>query len=215
MAPQVLAVSPDEPREDRLRRAVEVLGEDGVVALPTETFYGLAADAFRNEAVARLNRLKRKADDAPVLLLLADVSQAALVARDVPEQFSKMAEMFWPGPLTLVVPASADVPREITGNTRTVGIRVPGLALPRRIAELLGRPITGVSANLHREPPCRTAEDVVRIFSEGVDLVLDGGPAPGGAPSTILDLTGKRPSVLRHGTVPVSALAAFLPDLAE
>ena len=213
MTPRIVAVSPEEPREDRLRQGVEVLRAGGVIALPTETFYGLAADAFHREAVGRLNKLKKKAEDAPILLLLADVSQAALVGRDLPAAFSRMAQTFWPGPLTLVVPAAADVPREISGGRGSVGIRVPGLALPRRLASLLGRPITGISANLHREPPCRTAEEVVRTFESGVDLVLDGGPAPGGAPSTILDLTGPRPKVLRHGIVPDSALAAFLPEL--
>ncbi len=213
MAPLIVAVSPEQPREDRVRRAVETLRAGGVAALPTETFYGLAADAFHREAVARLNALKGKAEDEPILLLLADASQVPLVAGDLPPAFSKMAEVFWPGPLTLVVPARGDLPREVTGGRGTVGIRVPGLALPRRVAEMLGRPITGISANLHREPPCRTAEEVVRAFERGVDLILDGGPATGGAPSTILDLTGLRPKVLRHGIVPDQALAVFLPDL--
>ena len=213
MSPLIIAVSPHEPREDRVRRAAETLRGGGVAALPTETFYGLAADAFHREAVGRLNRLKGKAEDEPILLLLADVSQVPLVARDLPGAFSKMAGVFWPGHLTLVVPAAEDLPREVTGGRGTVGIRVPGLALPRRVAEMLGRPVTGVSANLHREPPCRTAQEVVRAFEQGVDLVLDGGPATGGAPSTILDLTGPRPRVLRHGIVPDQALAVFLPDL--
>jgi L-threonylcarbamoyladenylate synthase len=121
--------------------------------------------------------------------------------------------MFWPGPLTLVVPASPGVCDEITGGLGTVAVRVPGLALPRRLARELGRPITGVSANLVGHPPCRTAADVARVFPEGVDLILDGGPTPGGAPSTILDLTTDRPTLLREGILPRSALATYLPDL--
>jgi L-threonylcarbamoyladenylate synthase len=94
-----------------------------------------------------------------------------------------------------------------------VAVRVPGLALPRHLARALGRPITGVSANLHQQRPCRTAADVAGIFPEGVAVILDGGPTQGGAPSTIVDLTGERPSVLREGILPSSSLAPFLPDL--
>ena len=215
MRSRVLAVSPEHPREDRLREAVDVLHAGGVLAIPTETFYGLAVDAFHREAVRRLNRLKGKAEDAPILLLLADAAQVPQVARDLPVEFSKMAEMFWPGPLTIVVPAAPDLPDEVTGGRGTVGIRVPGLSLPRQIAARLGRPITGISANLHGRPACRTAQEVVRAFEEGVEMVLDGGPTAGGKPSTILDLTGPAPRVLRQGTVPLSALKPFLADLVE
>lgn len=212
IAPRVVAVSPDEPRSDRLRAAVETIRAGGIVAIPTETFYGLATDAFRPDALVRLNRIKGKADDAPILLLLADRGQVELVARDLPPAFSSLAERFWPGPLTMVVRASADVPEEISGGRGTVGIRVPGLALPRLIAAELGRPVTGVSANHHGTPPCRAAEEVLRSLPDGVDLVVDGGPCPGGAPSTILDLSSGRPRILRQGIVPVSALEPFLDE---
>jgi len=213
MPPSIIAVSPSEPREDRLQQAAAVLKAGGIAALPTETFYGLAADVFHVEALKRLNRLKKKADDSPILLLLADVTQLALVADAVPLAAEELAGRFWPGPLTMVVPASKDLPREVSGGRGTVGVRVPGMELPRRLAAVLERPITGVSANLHRDPPARTAEDVVRIFDDQIDLVLDGGEAPGGAPSTILDLTVARPCLLRAGAVPLSALRPFLSGL--
>jgi len=196
-----------------MAQAVAAIEHGGVVALPTETFYGLAADAFNERAVERVADLKSTPADSPVLLLIADPAQADTVADSLPDKFRELTELFWPGPLTLVVPASARVPRRVTAGTGTVAVRVPGLALPRRIARALGRPITGPSANLHGLPPCRTAVEVVEMFGEELDMVLDGGPTPGGKPSTILDLSGPEPRVLRDGLLPVSSLSPFLPEL--
>jgi L-threonylcarbamoyladenylate synthase len=210
MPPKVIAVDPTQPPVERLSDAVTALESGGVVALPTETFYGLAADAFDPVAMGRVNRLKRKPADAPVLLLLADAAQAEQVSDRLPDEFVPLAEKFWPGPLTLVVPAAPEVPEEVTGSRGTVAVRVPGLALPRRLAGILGRPLSGPSANRTGEPPCSTAPCVARTFPEGLAVILDGGPSAGGAPSTILDLSGERPRVLREGLLPLSALRPFL-----
>jgi tRNA threonylcarbamoyl adenosine modification protein (Sua5/YciO/YrdC/YwlC family) len=136
-----------------------------------------------------------------------------MVADRVPERFRELTALFWPGPLTLVVPASARVPVEVTGGRGTVAVRVPGLALPRRLAAALGRPVTGTSANLHGQPPCRTALEVAAAFGDQLDLVLDGGPTAAGKPSTILDLTGDEPRILREGLLPASSLQPYLPEL--
>lgn len=207
---RVLAVNPAAPRDDKLTEAVDVLGTGGVVALPTETFYGLAADAFCASAIRRVNALKGKTAGDPVLLLLADRSQAAQVTDRVPDLFDRLAARFWPGPLTLVVPAADRVPREVTGGGATVAVRVPGLALPRRLAAALGRPVSGVSANRTTHTPCRTAGEVARAFADGLEMILDGGPAHGGAPSTILDLCTSPPRLIRDGLLPLSALRPFL-----
>jgi len=210
LAQPVLHVDPDQPRPDRLERVRDVLLDGGVVALPTETFYGLAVDAMNPRAVARINRLKGKPVDAPVLLLAADRDQAMQLAVAPPPVFERLAASFWPGPLTLVVRAAASLPREIGGGRGTVGLRVPGLALPRALASALGRPLSGVSANRHGAPPCRTAAEVLRALPAGLDLLLDGGPTPGGAPSTVVDLTVSPPRILRPGSVPASALLPWL-----
>ena len=207
---RVLPVDPASPSDDRLARAVEVLSRGGLVALPTETFYGIAADAFQSEALARVNRLKGKAANEPVLLLVADVAQAGPLCDSLPPLFEPLTGRFWPGPLTLVVPASSRLPREATGGRGTVALRMPGLALPRRLAAALGRPLSGVSANRSGQPPCRSAGEVAEAFPEGLELILDGGAAPGGAPSTIVDLTRDPPRVLREGLLPLTALAGFL-----
>ena len=196
-----------------MAEAVSAIQAGGVAALPTETFYALSVDAFNAEAVERMIELKRAPERSPVLLLIADPGQVETVAERVPEKFHELTELFWPGPLTLVVPAAAHVPARVTAGTGTVAVRVPGLTLPRRVARALGRPITGPSANLHGHPPCRTALEVVNVFGEALDLVLDGGATSGGKPSTILDLSGPEPRVLREGILPVSSLEPFLPEL--
>lgn len=209
---QVVTINTDAPPADRLDLALEVLRKGRAVALPTETFYGVAVDCFSVEALQRVNRIKGKAVDSPILLLLADAAQAAQVAQDLPERFHALAACFWPGPLTLVVPAGPAVPREVGGGRGTVALRVPGLALPRRLAAALGRPISGVSANRTGASPCRTAAEVARAFAQcdEIDMLLDGGPTAGVAPSTIVDLTGSVPRLLREGQLPASALRRFL-----
>ncbi|MBZ5640543.1 MAG: threonylcarbamoyl-AMP synthase [Acidobacteriia bacterium] len=213
MPTRILTLNPEEPRADRLLPALEDLRAGRIVSLPTETFYGLSVDPFDTGACARVNDLKKKPRGSPMLLLLSGPEQIERVAGSLPESFGSLTGMFWPGPLSLVVPAGPALPQEVTGGLGTVGVRVPGLALPRLLAAAFGRPITGVSANLMGHPPCRTAAEVAEVFPEGVSTILDGGPSTGGAPSTVLDLTGPFPRVLREGAIPVSALRPFLSDL--
>jgi len=210
---QVIPVNPREPKPARIEAAGEVLRAGGVVALPTETFYGLAVDSSKDRAVAQLNRLKVKDDDSPVLLLAADMAQVERVSRSQPPSFALLARAFWPGPLTLVLPAAAGLSSQITGGRGTVAVRIPGIALPRMLAEVLGNPITGVSANLHGRRSPRTAREVAESLPEGIDLLLDGGPTPGGRPSTLVDLTGPEPRILRLGIVRETALRNLVPGL--
>jgi L-threonylcarbamoyladenylate synthase len=213
MRARVLHVDPTSPREARLRAAAEVLEAGEIVALPTETFYGLAVDPFRPAALRRLNDLKRKPADSPALLLASSREQVRQVAGELSETFHTLAAAFWPGPLTLVVRASDGLPPEVSGGRGTIAVRVPGLSLPRELAATLGRPITGVSANLSGELPCRTPAEVARVLGEGLAMILDGGPAPGGAASTVLDLSEGTPRILRAGAVPVHALKPFVPEI--
>jgi L-threonylcarbamoyladenylate synthase len=201
------------PREERLDDAVGTLLSSGIVALPTETFYGLAVDSGDGAALRKLNRLKKKEEGSPILLLAASREQAEETAASMPAFYEGLARSFWPGPLTLVIPAASSLPPEVSGGRGTVAIRVPGLALPRALARALGRPVTGISANIHGEPPCRSAGEVAAAFSSGIDMILDGGTTQGGAPSTIIDLTGERPRLLREGVLPSFSLRPFLPDL--
>jgi len=207
---RVVAINPADPRADRVADACTVLRRGGVVALPTETLYGLSTDALNPDAVSRLNPLKQKADGEPVLLLLANRGQVDLVACELPSVFDTLAHTFWPGPLTLVVKAATSLAPQITGGRGSVALRVPGLALPRRLAAELGGPITGVSANLHGRPAARNAAEVARSFPMGLDLILDGGTTFAGVASTIIDLTGDRPLLIRKGVVSLRSLEPFL-----
>ena len=210
---QVISVNPREPKPARLAAAGEALRAGGVVALPTETFYGLAVDSSQDDAVEQLNRLKAKDSASPVLLLAADMAQVERVSATLPASFTQLARAFWPGPLTLVLPAARGLSSRITGGRETVAVRVPGIALARMLAAELGNPITGVSANLHGQRPPRTAREVAESFPEGIDLLLDGGSTPGGVASTLLDLTAAKPRILRAGIVQETALRNFVPDL--
>ena len=210
---RVANVDPHNPRDERLADAEQVLAAGGVVALPTETFYGLAADSANADALRRVNALKGKDAVSPLLLLLGSVEQVQGVARSLPPEFDRLAKRFWPGPLTLLVPAAEHLDGSLVGEQGAVAVRVPGLSVTRRIAAALGRPICGPSANRHGEPPCRTAVEVAEIFDDQLDLLLDGGPTTGGAPSTLLDLTADPPRVLREGLVAAAALQPYLPAL--
>jgi L-threonylcarbamoyladenylate synthase len=205
MATRLLPVDPHAPPAAALAASEQALRAGGIVALPTETFYGLAADPFLPGTLAAVNALKGKDATSPILLLLADLAQAAPLMAGTPPGFAALAAL-WPGPLTLVVPASAAVPPEVSGGRGTVGIRVPGLPLPRLLAAHLGGPITGVSANRTGQAPPTRASEVQAAFPQGLAIVLDGGETGGGAPSTLVDLTVAPPRCLREGALPWAVL---------
>ncbi len=194
--------------EEALSEALRILSEGGIVGFPTETFYGLAADPFNALAIQRLYALKRRRRDKPVLLLLSDLEEVVRWVEEIPEVAQKLMERFWPGPLTLVFKARPEIPSWITAETGTVALRVSSHPLARELPRLFGNPITGTSANLSEEPPARTAEEVAHYFPE-IDLILDGGPTPGGLPSTLVSVVGDKIQVLRPGVIPEEELEAL------
>jgi len=210
---QTLSVDPQSPAPAVLALAVDLLRSGGVVAFPTETFYGLGADPRSEEGLEALWNVKGRPAGAPILLLLGGMEQARTAARDLPPCFDALARDFWPGPLTLVVPARDDLSARVTAGTGTVGLRVPGLALPRALARSLGGPITGTSANRSGSPPARTAEETRECLGSEIALVLDGGPAAGGAPSTVVDLCGGEVRLIRQGVLPFERIQASLSRL--
>ena len=210
---QTLAVDPQSPDPAVLALAVDLLRGGGVVAFPTETFYGLGADPRSEDGLEALWSAKGRVAGAPLLLLLGGMEQALQAARDLPPCFDVLARIFWPGPLTLVVPARDDLSARVTAGTGTVGIRVPGLTLPRALARSLGGPITGTSANRSGSTPASTAEETRESLGSGIALVLDGGPAPGGSPSTVVDLCGGEIRLIRQGVLPFERILASLSRL--
>ncbi len=188
-------------------RAAAVIRAGGIVAYPTETFYGLAALALSPEAVARLAAAKLRPEGKPLPLLAADRDSALALAAEVDPVAERLARRFWPGPLTLVLPAAPGLPAEIAG-AGTVGVRVPGSPVARELARLSGGPITSTSANLAGEPPPRRPAELAPALEAIVDLVLDGGETPGGLPSTVVEVRGGEVRLLRAGAVPWEEVCA-------
>jgi len=181
-----------------------------VVAVPTDTLYGLAADPLNLAAVSEVNRIKHRTTERPLPLLVDSVDQAADYSHDPPRVFFTLAEKFWPGPLTLVVNASRQLPLKVTGNTGKVGLRWPKAPVVAGLIAACARPLIGTSANLTEHPACTTAEEVNRQIGDSVQLILDGGPTPAHIPSTVVDLAGPHARIVRVGGVPGSELKEYL-----
>ena|SRR3989442_9466967 len=206
MTTEVLPLDPDVPAPDILERAARVLKDGGVVAFPTETFYGLAAAALDARAVRRVFETKGRPESKPLLLLVDSVAMVDTVAVDVSGRARQLMARHWPGPLTLVLAASPAVPAEVTGGTGTVGVRLSPHPAATGLVSALGGPITAPSANPSGAPPPTTAADVLRGLEGKIALVLDAGPTRGGPPSTVLDLTVDPPRVVRPGAVDVGTM---------
>ena len=173
------------------------------MAFPTETFYGLAAAALDPASVKRIFALKGRPDSKPLLVLVDSVAMAETVA-DVSESARALMKRYWPGALTLVLAARAIVPSDVTAGTGTLGVRVSSHPIAHGLVKTLGRPVTAPSANPSGLEPPTTAGAVVAYFAGSLDLVLDGGPTAGGAPSTVLDMTVHPPMIIRQGAVVVA-----------
>ena len=191
--------------EKALKAAVKALEEGLVVAIPTETFYGLAVDYLNEKALKRLFSLKRRPEGKPVLLLLGDKEQVEEVVFKISPLARKLMDHFWPGPLTLVLPARSHLSPLLTAHTGKVAVRLSSHEFPSRLARTLGRPITGTSANLSGMPPARSVDEILAQLPE-VDLIIDGGTLPASLPSTIVDVGPEGPRLLREGKIPWSEI---------
>jgi len=189
------------PVQKQVAQGIYILKEGGIVAFPTDTVYGLGAAVNLPQAVARVYQIKERPKNMPLPLLLADKSQISEVAEAVPPVARLLADKFLPGALTMVLLKSKSVPDTVTGGGRTVAIRIPAHPVPLALARGLGTPIIGTSANLSGQPSALTAEEVETQLDGKVDLIIDGGRCPGGKESTIVDLTGETPVILREGAI--------------
>jgi len=194
--------------QKEVKRGVVYLRQGGVVAFPTDTFYGLGADVFSVDAVMRVFRIKGRRTDIALPVLLADASELCEVAVDLPLCAHELAERFWPGALTLVLKRAPRIPALASGGD-TIGVRVPDHPVPRALVHELGAPVTGTSANPTGHSGATSAEQVRCLLGDTVDYVIDGGRCQGGQPSTVLDLTGATPRVVREGRLPLAALQPF------
>jgi L-threonylcarbamoyladenylate synthase len=196
---RTLAVDPQDPDSRAVDEAVRVLRAGGVVAFPTETFYGLAVDARSLRACERLLALKGRPEDKAFPCVVSGVPQLEEVASRLEAAALVLAKAFWPGPLTLVVEAKPGYAAAAPDGS--IAVRSSGLRLAREIPRSFGAPVTSTSANRSGSPATRTAAEAIESFEEGVDLVLDGGPCPGGLPSTIVDVRQSNPRLVREGRI--------------
>ncbi|MGC8969228.1 MAG: L-threonylcarbamoyladenylate synthase [Conexivisphaera sp.] len=207
---RVLRVDPRNPDESKIARAAEVIRSGGLVAFPTETVYGLGADAFNPEALRRIFLAKGRPQDNPLIVHVPDREWLTRVASSVPELAGRLVERFWPGPLTLVVEASPSLPTEVTAGLPTVAVRCPAHPVALRLIELSGTPIAAPSANLSGRPSPTSAEHVISDLWGLVDVIVDSGETLYGIESTIIDVTRDPPVLLRPGAVAVEDVEGVL-----
>jgi L-threonylcarbamoyladenylate synthase len=186
---------------ENVTRAAEILRAGGLVAMPTETVYGIAVDATNAEAVHRLFALKGRPANNPLIVHIAEFRQIESVASECPETARLLAERFWPGPLTFVLPKHPDLPLEVTGGGQTVAVRMPRHPVALSLIGLLGNPVAAPSANRFMRLSATRVEHLDEQIVSGLDLILDGGPCPVGLESTVLDLTEDPPRILRPGGI--------------
>lgn len=197
---RLLKIAPDCPG-DAFQKAVEVLKAGGLVAFPTESFYGLAVNIMDPAAIQRLFEVKGRGPDQPILLLLGSLSDLEQYAAQVPPSARPLIRRFWPGGLTLIFEAARDLSPLLTAGTGKIGLRLSSHPLATGLAQAFGKPITGTSANLSGMPALSSAQAVLDSLGDQVDLVLDGGQTSGGLGSTILDMTADPPRILREGLI--------------
>ena len=208
---KTLFLSAADPETAKI--AAEIIKRGGLVAIPTETVYGLGANGLDEQAVARIFEAKGRPQDNPLILHVTGPEQIEQFCHHIPQAAYDLAAAFWPGPLTMVLPAKSIVPKRTTAGLSTVGLRCPDNAVTREIIRLAGVPIAAPSANISGKPSTTTAQHVLHDHDGRIDLIVDDGPCRVGVESTIVDLTEERPRLLRPGGIGPEALIAVLGDL--
>lgn len=210
-----MSLIPVQDGEETRARAAEIIAAGGVIAFRTDTFYGLGVDPFNVEALRRVNGLKGRDGNKPLLVVISDAVEAERFLINKSQLFNSISGLHWPGALTIVVKAQPEVPDELTAASGTIGLRLPDDESVRSFIRTCGGALTATSANLAGEPPARTAEEVARSFSSGLDLIVNGGTSQGDRPSTVLDISGQSPRLIREGAVSLSELRDTLRELGE
>lgn len=200
-------------KESELEKASEILRAGGLVAFPTETVYGLGGDAFNKDAARRIYEAKGRPSDNPLIVHIADIEDLEILAREVPVSAKKLAEVFWPGPLTMILKKSRNVPDSTTGGLNTVAIRMPSHPIARSLIAYSGIKIAAPSANISGRPSPTLAKHVIEDLEGKIDLILDAGSVTIGLESTIIDLSQEIPTVLRPGSITIAMLKKVISNV--
>jgi tRNA threonylcarbamoyl adenosine modification protein (Sua5/YciO/YrdC/YwlC family) len=209
----VLQIDVDHPSREALMAAAEAVLRGGVIAFPTDTVYGLGCSLFDVSAVEMVARLKRRDPSLAVISLIPEARQVEGLASEISPLAQRLIQRYWPGPLSLIFRAAPIVPARVRGAGGTIALRVPADRLCQALLDVIGGPVVSSSANLSGQPPAETAQEVVQMFGNQLDLVIDGGPRRGNPPSTLVDVSGPRPRLLRHGALDVRAELGSYEDL--
>ena len=199
--------------EKQIKKAISILKKGGVVAYPTDTVYGLGASITDVSAIDRIFQVKGRPKGMALPVLLADKAQMKTIVTSIPPSALRLADVFFPGALTIILSKSDAVPNIITGGGQTIAFRIPNHPIPLALIKGLGKPIVGTSANLSGHPSALTAVEVQTQIGDKIDMVLDGGRCPGGIESTVVDLSGEKPVVRRQGAISIEELRKILPDI--
>ncbi len=211
MRAEILKVNCDTPEPSLVRYAADQIRAGEVLGMPTDTFYGLAADPFNLRAVDRVYDIKTRSRHKPLSLLIESVDQAEELAKPLPDEFYALARKFWPGPLTVIVRAGSRLPLKVTANTGNVALRVPSAKIPLAVVMAAAIPITATSANLSGASECTSAAQVHGQLHDRISIIVDGGPSPRDVASTIVDLSGEsgRWRIIREGAIPSDEISRF------
>jgi len=200
--------------QQEIEKGVKILRKGGVIAFPTDTVYGLGADAFNPTAVERIYEIKDRPKHRQLPLLIADVERLATLAEPIPEIAWFLARQFWPGGLTLVLPKTDSLPAYLASGS-TIAVRVPNHPVCLALIQHLGNPVIGTSANISGEPAALTAEEVGQQLGGKIDFIINGGKCPGGKESTVVDITRESPIILRQGIIPSDEIDKAYKDYSE
>lgn len=207
---EIIKINPKIPEQALVNRAVDILKAGGVIAYPTETYYGLGAHAGISSAVERIFLIKQRPFTNPVALILGDEQEIGKFAEEVTPVSRKLMQSFWPGALTLVFHPTSLVIQRLTADTGTIGVRVSSHPIASILAKTLSFPITATSANISGKGECSAAAEVYLSLGDSIDAIIDGGNTEGNAGSTVLDMTVDPPVILREGVIPASLILAVL-----
>ncbi|MBN1644006.1 MAG: threonylcarbamoyl-AMP synthase [Dehalococcoidales bacterium] len=199
--------------ESQISQAVSILKKGGVVAYPTDTVYGLGASMTHIPAVERIFKIKSRPRGMALPLLVADYAQIEKIVVSIPPSAERLISEFFPGALTIILPKSDIVPDIITAGNKTIAFRIPEHPVPLALIRGLGKPVVGTSANLSGQLSPLTAGEVKKQIGDKIDMLIDGGKCPGGIESTIVDLSGERPTIRRQGAITLEKLRKILPDI--
>jgi tRNA threonylcarbamoyl adenosine modification protein (Sua5/YciO/YrdC/YwlC family) len=212
--PEIVKIDHEKPEPSLINYAAQQIRNGEVLGMPTDTFYGLAADPFNLRAVDLVYDIKSRSRHKPLSLLIESVEQAEILARPLPDEFYALARKYWPGPLTIIVRAASRLPLKVTANTGNVALRVPAAAIPLAVIRSAGIPLTATSANLSGATECTTAVAVRDQLQNRISIIIDGGTSPREVPSTIVDLTDSeaRWKVIREGAIPSQEISKFFAE---